>query len=295
MAGTDDPAHSDSGGLNAERLVRNISDTARWMAVYRARETSRPDAAFRDPFARDLAGERGEKIAASLADDNMEWAAVARTYAFDRMVMREVEAGLDLVVNLAAGLDARPYRLPLPPSLRWVEVDLPEILEYKAEVLAQATPACKVERIGLDLSNPDARRGLFRDLGRTSSHALALSEGLLIYLMAAAVGELAADMSSASSFERWIVDIVSPGLLTMINERAGALVRDAGAPFLFGPAEGPAFFERYGWQVMKVRSLLKTAASLGRLPIVLRMMAMLPEGSKPAARPWAGVCLLGRG
>jgi hypothetical protein len=81
----------------------------------------------------------------------------------------------------------------------------------------------------------------------------------------------------------------------MINERAGPLVREAGAPFLFGPAEGPAFFERYGWQPLKVRSLLKTAASLKRLPIFLRMMAMLPEGSTPAgSRPWSGVCLLGR-
>jgi methyltransferase (TIGR00027 family) len=277
-------------------LVRNISDTARWVAVYRARETARPDAAFSDPFARDLAGDRGERIAASLADDNMEWATVARTYAFDRMLMREVEAGLDLVVNLAAGLDARPYRLPLPASLRWVEVDLPEILDYKAGILATAKPVCALERIALDLSNPDARRGLVRDLGRTSTRALVLTEGLLIYLMASAVGELASDLTGAPAFQRWIVDIVSPGLLTMINERAGAMVREAGAPFLFGPPEGPAFFERYGWQVMKVRSMLKTAASLKRLPIFLRMMAMLPEGSGPAgSRPWSGVCLLGRG
>jgi methyltransferase (TIGR00027 family) len=278
------------------RLVRNISDTARWVAVYRARETARPDAAFRDPFAGDLAGERGQRIAASLADDSMEWATIARTYAFDRMVMKQVEEGIDLVVNLAAGLDARPYRLPLPPSLRWVEVDLPDILDYKAEVLANARPVCSLERVALDLSNPDARRGLFRDLARTSTRALVLTEGLLIYLMADAVGELATDLAKTDAFRHWVVDIASPGLLKMINERAGSLVREAGAPFLFGPAEGPAFFERYGWQVVKVRSLLKTAASLKRLPIFLRMMAMLPEGSGPAgSRPWSGVCLLGRG
>ncbi len=278
-----------------DRLVRNISDTARWVAVYRARESTRPDAAFKDPFAHDLAGERGQRIAASLADDNMEWATIARTYAFDRLVTAQVEEGVDLVVNLAAGLDTRPYRLPLPASLRWVEVDLPEILDYKTEILANARPVCALDRVAVDLSNPDARRGLFRDLARTSSRALVLSEGLLIYLMADAVGELAADLAAAPAFQRWIVDIVSPGLSTMINERAGPLVREAGAPFLFGPAEGPAFFERYGWQPLKVRSLLKTAASLKRLPIFLRMMAMLPEGSGPAgSRPWSGVCLLAR-
>jgi methyltransferase (TIGR00027 family) len=278
-----------------EPLIRDISDTARWVAVYRARETERPDAAFRDPFARRLAGDRGERIAASLSDNNMEWSVIARTYAFDRLLIKEIEKGADLVVNLAAGLDARPYRLDLPPSLRWVEVDLPEILEYKEGILADETPRCVLERVPLDLSNHDARRGLFGNLGRRASRAVVITEGLVIYLMADEVGALARDLTSAPSFQRWILDIVSPGLLTMINERAGELVRQAGAPFLFGPAEGPAFFERHGWQVLGVRSLLKTAAALKRLPIFLRMMAMLPEGPKPAgSRPWSGVCLLGR-
>jgi len=285
-----------------EPLIRDISDTARWVAVYRARETDRPDAAFQDPFARALAGERGERIAASMADANMEWSMVARTYAFDRLLAKEIESGTDLVVNLAAGLDARPYRLDLPRSLRWVEVDLPEILDYKAGVLANAAPRCILERIPLDLSNHDARRGLFANLARRASRAVVMSEGLLIYLMADEVGALASDLREAGvsdvtasvGFQRWIIDIVSPGLLTMINERAGEIVRQAGAPFLFGPPEGPVFFERYGWQVLRVRSLLKTAAALKRLPFFLRLMALLPEGSPPGgSRPWSGVCLLG--
>jgi methyltransferase (TIGR00027 family) len=278
-----------------EPLIRDISDTARWVAVYRARETERRDAVFRDPFARALAGDRGEQIARSLKDDNMEWSVIARTHAFDRLLLHELEAGTDVVVNLAAGLDARPYRLELAPSLRWIEVDLPEILEYKARILADAQPRCRVERVALDLSNHDARAGFFSDVGRRASRVVVMSEGLVIYLMADAVGSLARDLAGPPPFQRWLLDIVSPGLLTMINERAGDLVRDAGAPFLFGPPDGPAFFERYGWTLLKVRSLLKTAASLKRLPMFLRMMAMLPEGPQPAgSRPWSGVCLLGR-
>ena len=42
--------------------VDNVSDTARWVAWYRALETERPDAIFRDPFARRLAGPEGEAI-----------------------------------------------------------------------------------------------------------------------------------------------------------------------------------------------------------------------------------------
>jgi O-methyltransferase involved in polyketide biosynthesis len=47
--------------------IRDVSDTAIWVAYYRARETERPDAMFRDPLARVLVGDRGEKIARSWA------------------------------------------------------------------------------------------------------------------------------------------------------------------------------------------------------------------------------------
>jgi methyltransferase (TIGR00027 family) len=277
-------------------LIRDVSDTARWMAVYRARESDRPDAVFRDPHARALAGERGERIANAMADQNMQWSVVARTYAFDRWLSKEIANGADLVLNLAAGLDARPYRMDLPPSLTWVEVDLPEILDYKQQILAGHQPVCALERVPLDLSNYDARRGLFASLARRFSRTIIVSEGLVIYLMPDEVRALAQDLADAPGFTRWILDVVSPGLLRMIEDSAGPMLRQAGAPFLFAPAEGPAFFERAGWQVAGTRSLLKTAAKLQRLPIFLRMMAMLPEGPQPAgSRPWAGVALLSRG
>ena len=59
---------------------------------------------------------------------NPSWPWVARTYLFDQFISEQVAQGVDMVVNLAAGLDARPYRMDLPASLKWVEVDLPELL-----------------------------------------------------------------------------------------------------------------------------------------------------------------------
>src|SRR6516225_3797644 len=115
-------------------LLRNISDTARWVAVYRARETERPDALFRDPFARRLAGSRGEQIASAMPIQvRQEWPWAMRTYLIDQFLAGQVKAGVDMVLNLAAGLDVRPYRMDLPATLQWVEVDLPEILAYKEE------------------------------------------------------------------------------------------------------------------------------------------------------------------
>lgn len=282
--------------MTDEPLIRDVSDTARWVAVYRARETDRPDAVFKDPFARALAGERGEQIAKALPfGEQNAWSFIARTHLFDRIVEKAVNEGVDLVINLAAGLDARPYRMTLPPSLRWVEVDLPEILDYKAEILAAATPRCVLERVPLDLSNADARRGLFARFGRTASRVLVLTEGLLIYLRADEVCALGLDLAAQPAFAHWAVDIASPGLLTMLQERMGALVAAAGAPYVFAPPEGPPFFERCGWIPAQVKSILKGAHKLGRLPFMFRIFAMLPEPSgAQGSRPWSAVVLLKR-
>ena len=282
--------------MTPDPLIRDISDTALWMAVYRARETERPDAVFRDPFARALAGERGERIAQALTSGDTEaWPFVARTHLFDRFVAKLVKHGVDLVVNLAAGLDTRPYRMDLPRSLRWVEVDLPNILDYKEEILADAKPVCALERVRLDLSNADARRGLFDRLGRGAKRALVLSEGLVIYLMPQEVGALALDLATPASFQHWVVDISSPGLVEMLKKRIGDVVNQAGAPFLFAPTEGPPFFTPYGWTAVEVRSIIKAAASLERLPFMMRFFAMLPDSSgAQGSRPWSAVCLLDR-
>ena len=282
--------------MTDEPLIRDVSDTARWMAVYRARENERQDAVFKDPFARALAGERGERIAASLKfTEENAWSFIARTYLFDRFVSRLVQHGTDTVVNLAAGLDTRPYRMELPASLRWVEVDLPDILDYKEEILGDAKPVCDLERVRLDLSNEDGRRGLFADIGRRAKHVAVISEGLIIYLMPDAVASLARDLAGPPAFQHWVLDLASPGLIEMMKQSVGSAMSAAGAPLIFAPAEGPPYFTAHGWQPVEVRSLLKAAGKLGRLPLTLRMFAMFPESNgAQGSRPWSAVCLFAR-
>jgi methyltransferase (TIGR00027 family) len=280
-----------------ELLIRNISDTARWAAVYRARETDRPDGLFRDPFARRLAGARGEEIAASMPfSDRATWAWVTRTYLFDQYITEQIAQGVDMVVNLAAGLDARPYRMPLPATLKWIEADLPEILAYKEEILAAEKPVCRLERVRLDLADAGARRQLFARLGNDARKVLILTEGLIIYLTAEEVGALAQDLAAPPSFQRWALDIASPGLLRLLKKNMGQQLDRAGAPLKFGPPEGPEFFVPYGWKPIDVRNPLKTAARFKRLSFGMRLAAMLPASNgKQGSRPWSGICLLARG
>lgn len=278
-----------------ENLVRNISDTARWVAVYRAQETERPDALFRDPFARRLAGERGEQIVRMMAEgNNATWSWTMRTVLMDQFIADGIREGVDLVINLAAGLDARPYRMELPASLTWIEVDLPEILDYKEAILASERPACRLERVRLDLAQSKGRREQFEQWGARGKNALVLTEGLLIYLTPEDVGLLGLDLASPPSFRTWITDLVSPGLLRMLQKNWGKKLADAGAPLKFGPPEGAEFFTRCGWKPRDVRSMLHAAAAAGRLPFLLRLVAMFPEPKGPPRAIWGGICRLTR-
>ncbi|HSK45893.1 MAG TPA: SAM-dependent methyltransferase [Candidatus Binatia bacterium] len=276
-------------------LIRNISDTALWVAVFRARETERQDALFRDPFARKLAGERGEQIAKRMqAGLRYEWPYTARTIRFDQIVTEQIQQGADMVINLAAGLDTRPYRMDLPPRLQWIEVDFPAMIDYKEQVLSGEKPRCTLERVCLDLSDVHARRALFQRLGSESKKILMLTEGLLVYLTRDEVSALGRDLAAQSSFRDWAIDLCSPGLLKMLQKNLGAL-SEAGSPLKFGPEEGPEFFNASGWKAVEVYSMLKTAARIKRLPFFLRLMSFLPESNgRQGSRPWGAVCHLTR-
>ena len=104
--------------------------------MYRATETARPDALFSDPLAGRLAGEQGRAIVARSPRTNRNgWWLVAGTKIIDDVIARSIADGCDRVLNLAAGLDTRPYRLDLPSDFAWVEADLPQLLKEKTELL----------------------------------------------------------------------------------------------------------------------------------------------------------------
>ena len=229
-------------------------------------ESERPDALFHDPYARRLAGKRGEQVLAGMPKGKaFAWPMIVRTAVMDELILRAIERdGVDTVLNLAAGLDTRPYRLPLPPSLRWIEVDFPDVVAYKKAQLAGERPVCALEHVGVDLTDQDRRRALFARVGSSARQVLVVSEGLLIYLAPEQVATLAADLATPSTFRWWLIDLASPGLLKMIEKSWGPILAAGNAPFRFAPAEGTRFFEPHGWREAEFRSTWDESIRLKR-------------------------------
>lgn len=246
-------------------LIEGVSDTARWVAMYRAQESARPDALFRDPWAARLGGERGKRILERIPEGRRwGWPMVVRTAVMDEIIVREVGAGVDTVVNLAAGMDMRPFRLELPADLRWVEIDLPAILDEKIGEVGGEMPRCRLERIAADLGRTGERRDALARATAGATRALIVAEGLLIYLAPDEVAALACDLAALPAAREWLIDLAHPRLLAWMKDRWGKVVAEGGAPFRFGPEDNTRFFEPHGWREREFRSAMEEASRLKR-------------------------------
>ena len=276
----------------AEHTITHVSDTARWTALHRATESARPDALFSDPLAERLAGEQGRAIAANVPWRNRSgWWLVARTKSIDDAIANALASGCDRVLNLAAGLDTRPYRLDLPDELTWIEADLPKLLAEKAQLLADETPRCRLTRTAVDLSIPHARDAFFNDALDGATKAFVLTEGLSMYLEAADIAALSGAIKRPE-VAWWMLDFAFPGLKTQINKNIAGISQNA--PFKFAPENGLAFFEDLGWRTIEAESVLEAAHRLHRLPIWMRPLVWLPRSDlrHPGGKPTSAVALL---
>lgn len=251
--------------MNAESPIRHVSDTAYWMASYRAAESERKDALFRDPLARLLVGEHGKRIMDSMAETARysSWTLVIRTCLIDDLIRKFVAEGYAAFVNLGAGLDTRPYRLDLPESVQWIEIDAPGIIQLKNEKLRNQKPTCRLERIAVDLSNRAQRQSVFNELNDRIGPAIVLTEGLVPYLTEDMVRDLAEHLRQIPNFRLWITEYYSPRLYPLFQGRKfRASLGDS--PFRFFPADWFAVFESGGWRKKEIHYLYDEGERLGR-------------------------------
>ncbi|VEP17098.1 S-adenosyl-L-methionine-dependent methyltransferase [Hyella patelloides LEGE 07179] len=253
--------------------MNKISETAYLVAMYRALESERPDALFRDSWARLLAGGKGLILAEMLGAKTQAANIVAtRTYLIDRTLEQLIRSQpIDTVVNLGAGLDTRPYRLSLPPSLQWIEVDLPDILLYKETQLQKLKPLCQLKRVRLDLANLELRKVLFAEISATAGEVLVITEGLLSYLSEEQVSLLAEDLRRQPNFRWWLFELISAFGRAQIplqwRERLFHQYfsnNNNTSVFLFNPEQGLDFFQQRGWKIARFYSAWKESRRLKR-------------------------------
>lgn len=279
-------------------MINDVSDTAFWVASYRAAETERPDALFRDPLAARLSGERGREIARTMPRTRMtEWTVVLRTVIIDDFIKQAVAQGIDTILNLGAGLDTRPYRLELPANVRWIEVDYAHVIEFKERELANETPRVQLQRAKVDLADRATRQDFLASVSASANRILVLTEGVVPYLTVEQTGTLADDLNATRNIEYWVVDYLSAQAMQMLA-KSGMQERLGNAPFRFFPADWFAFFKEHNWTPKTVRYFVDEGAKYGRslpLPWFYKILVkFVSKERREASNKWSGYALLER-
>ena len=97
--------------------------------------------------------------------------------------------------------------------------------------------------------------------------------------------QLTEDLAAQASFQGWVMDLSSPGLLEMMNQKMGDAMTVPMPHFSSPRKKAPQFFEKYDWKKLEVHSMLKTARKPNRLPLMLRVMSyLLVAGSRTLRR-----------
>lgn len=227
-----------------------VAATGLLTAAMRAEETARDDRLFTDPFAERLAGDDGRQLLADAVAATGQASAeiIIRTRFFDEALGDAQRDGLSQVVILAAGMDARAYRLPWRPATTVYEVDQPHVIAMKEERLAGEAPRCHRVAVGVDLAEdwPKALRSKGFD---PSARTAWLVEGLLQYIDASAVDTLFARIDALSAGGSVLLyDVVGRTLLEApFLESTLQYMRQLGAPWVFGTDTPGALAEDRGW------------------------------------------------
>jgi methyltransferase (TIGR00027 family) len=194
-------------------ITTSVGSTALNVATARALEAQKPDPLAIDPFAevfcRAVGGTAADVLDGKDPGHQLktpDWGQHfvtfqgARTRYFDDYFRRAADAGIRQVVILAAGLDSRAYRLPWPDATTIFELDRPQVLDFKREVLAAqgAQPNAERREVAIDLRGdwPQALHDNGFDADRPSAWIV---EGLLLYLPSDAQEQLFTGIDALAS------------------------------------------------------------------------------------------------
>lgn len=271
-----------------------VALTSRWMAAARAHESERAQRLFFDPLAAALAepegftwldatepAARAGGPAGPLVGPGLY--AVIRTRFFDDFLLQSCWSDrVGQIVLLAAGMDARAFRLDWPPGTRLYELDRPEVLAAKHDTIARAgaQPTCERRTIEADLEGPSWPSALLEAGYEAQEPSVWLVEGLLFYMNEPVVRTFLEETSAlATPGSRLGTDLVSGDLLT--SPVMGPLMRTLaryGVSGSFGTNDPEGLFAGYGWDT-EVTQPGELGANYGRwpYPVVPRRVPNVPR------------------
>ncbi len=198
-------------------------ETSIMVAYWRACESQRPDCLVKDDLALWLAetaisSDRKLRYCSTPLFQTYVDLVAVRTRMIDELLLAWLaDADRAQIVNVGAGLDARPFRLTLPPAAKFACVDTPRMVRAATELFGDFTACCDVVRVATRVANLDQLlSGLTRAAFKLNRPVFWILEGFVEYLSENETQTLLSAIASASSSgSQIIVAVLTPNMMQL--------------------------------------------------------------------------------
>lgn len=247
--------------------MKPISKTAFYCCGVRMQDAELSKPVCGDVYAKAFMNEDGLKILDAFKDETRPNASnVARHRVIDDLLRQELLANPGLtVVIIGAGFDSRAFRLK---GGSWVELDEPQVIEYKNERLRAANCENELQRIPIDFATDSLEEKIGPFANR--SPVVVVIEGVFMYLEQEVIDELLQTLRRVFPSHKLICDLMTRQFFENYGRTIHEKLTGMGATFKFTVDNPGEIFLKNGYQHLEQisiieKSVLFKASSVGRI------------------------------
>ena len=239
-----------------------ISNTAYYCCGVRMLDAEHPRSLCNDHFAKRFMDERGLQIFAPFRSETMpNISNTVRCHMIDEAIRSQLaEHPNSLIISIGAGFDTRPYRIK---GGEWVEIDEPQIIEYKNEKLPIAECTNRLTRISIDFANET----LVEKLAAYSQHQhiIIVIEGVFMYLENDTIEVTINQLQALFPKHILLCDLMTKKMFDQFAQSVHNKLVETGAPFTARPDNPATIFTQHGYVEYSSTPMFKRASELGVL------------------------------
>lgn len=250
--------------------MNSVSNTAYYCCGIRMLDAKQSPSFCHDQYAERFMDTKGLAIFEPFKSEKMpNISNVARCRLIDDYVKNEIANHAKLtIITIGAGFDTRPYRLN---GGHWVEVDEPQIIDYKNDKLPIAECKNTLQRIAIDFANESLVDKLASFSGDT--HIVIVIEGVFMYLKPEAVTSTINAIQQLFSNHVLYCDLMTKEFFNKFAQSVHAKLMAAGGTFTERPEQPSQVFKAHDYVELARTPMMKGAGDLG----ILWQRARIPK------------------
>ncbi len=239
-----------------------ISNTAFYCCGVRMLDAAHPLSLCNDHFAKRFMDAHGMQIFAPFKSEKLpNMSNTVRCHIIDESIRHQLTTNLDsLIISIGAGFDTRAYRIK---GGEWVEIDEPQIIEYKNEKLPIAQCTNSLTRISIDFSEETLTEKL--TAYRTQQSIIIVIEGVFMYLENPAIESTIKQLQRLFPKHILLCDLMTKKFFEKFAQSVHNKLVEAGAKFTARPNNPAATFIQHGYVEYSRTPMFKRASELGLL------------------------------